>query len=132
MNIIGLDVGEKRIGVALFSDNLVVPLVIIEATDLPVLISKIGHLCRQKKIEKIVIGIPKNSDTFQADRIHKFAIELTKSLNIEVDYTDETLTSKEAESQLKAGGLNPKTKKFKEEVDKLSAKLILEQYLREK
>lgn len=140
--ILGLDVGRKRIGVAVSDGNAIGIWGVIESKNLSDAVFEIGKIIRQEQIQKIVIGIPKSptlrlesdsnrrtQDTFQADKIHKFAIELTKNFNIEIDYIDETLTSKEAERALRSQKLDPKSKRFKEEVDKLSAKFILEQYL---
>lgn len=131
--LLGLDIGKKRIGVAIAEDSIVAPRGIINNTSLDEVIREIGKICREEDISKIIIGIPKSPANIEADKIHKFAIELAKNLNLEVDFTDETLTSKEAERQLQnqsAGWrIDPKSRGFKEEVDKLSAKYILEQYL---
>lgn len=129
MKILGLDVGQKRIGMALAADGIVTTLGIVESNNLSDAIQKIGKTCRENGIEKIVVGLPRYRHTFQADKIHKFAMELTKNLSMTVDFVDETLTSKEAERILSDSRLDPKSKKFKEEVDKLSAKMILDQYL---
>jgi len=127
--LLGLDIGQKRIGVALAEGKIATTFGIIKNTGLKEAIQQIGEICRQEQIEKIIIGIPKNQDTFQADQIHKFALELTKSLSIEIDYIDETLTSKEASRILEKVKIDPRSEKYRREVDKLSAKLILESYL---
>ena len=129
MKILGLDIGQRRIGVAIALGKIASSYAVIEMTDLTKTMAEVAQIIRKENIEKIVIGIPKNKDTFQADRIHKFAIELTKNVNLPVEYLDETLTSKEAERLLKASNLDPKSEKYREMVDKISAKLILEQYL---
>ncbi|KKQ18044.1 MAG: hypothetical protein US31_C0011G0026 [Berkelbacteria bacterium GW2011_GWA1_36_9] len=127
--ILGLDIGEKRIGVAIAHEKTVASFGIIENNNLDEAMSEIGKICRQENISKIIIGIPKFQDNVQADKIYKFALMLAQNLNLSVDFVDETLTSKEAERELEGSNLNPKTKEFKEEVDKLSAKYILEQYI---
>lgn len=131
MKLLGLDVGLKRIGVAVSDHHIITTFGVIENSDLNFIISEISRIVRQESIEKIIIGIPKNRDNLQADKIHKFALELTKNLNIDIDYIDETLTSKEAERVINNKKINPRSKKYKEEIDKISAKLILEQYLTE-
>lgn len=127
--VLGLDFGQKRIGVAISEDNLSTPFNVVSSENLNKAISEINKICHQENIEKVIIGFPKSKDNIQADKVHKFAIELAKNLNLEIDFTDETLTSKEAERQLKNTNLDPKSKRYKEEVDKLSAKYILDQYL---
>lgn len=130
--LLGLDIGNKRIGVAISEDHLAAAYGVIKNEDLGKVINEIGRIIRAEKIAKIIIGIPKNKDTFQADKIHKFAIELTKSLNIEIIYVDETLSSKEAERRIKDLKIDPKTIEYREKIDKLSAQMLLEQYLKEK
>lgn len=128
---LGLDIGEKRIGLAISEDHLAAPYGLIQNDDLSRVISEIGRILRAEKIEKIIVGIPKNKDTVQADKIHKFAIELTKNLNVEIIYVDETLSSREAERRLKSLNLDPRTEKYRGKIDKLAAQLLLEQFLRD-
>lgn len=129
---LGLDIGQKRIGVAISEDELVSSYGIIENTDLNKAVRAIGKICREHHISKVIIGIPKFRDTFEADKIRQFALTLAQNLNLEVDFTDETLTSREAERKLKEQKLDRRSRRFKEEVDKLAAKYILEQYIQEK
>ena len=51
---LGLDIGEKRIGVALSQDRIVVPFDIIDSTNLPKALSDIARICRSESIEKII------------------------------------------------------------------------------
>lgn len=127
--ILGLDVGERRIGVALSEDKIIAPFGVVDNTNLDEAMSEIGKICRKENILKIIIGIPKSQDNVQADKIYKFALTLAQNLNLEVDFVDESLTSKEAERKLENSNLDPKSREFKEEVDKLSAQYILEQYI---
>ena len=129
--LLGLDMGDIRIGVAISEDHLAAPYGIIKNEDLGQVINEIGRILRAEKISKIIIGIPKNKDTFQADKIHKFALELTKNFNIEIEYVDETLSSREAERRIKDLKIGPKTIEYREKIDKLSAQMLLEQYLKE-
>ncbi len=129
--ILGLDIGDARIGVAIAEKKLVAPYGVVSGLNLQAAIAEIAKICRGEQIQEIIIGVPQNrqeKDTFQIDKIHSFARELSKNIQIPIIYIDETLTSKEAE-RLLARSQDKKTKKFKEEVDKLSAELILGQYL---
>ncbi|MEK7143193.1 MAG: Holliday junction resolvase RuvX [Patescibacteria group bacterium] len=130
--VLGLDIGQKRIGVAISSEKIISSSAVINNISLSSTLSEISQICRRENIAEIVIGIPKNRQTFQAQKIHKFALEITKNLNLPISYVDETLTSKEAERILARSRLNYTFQKYKEEIDKLSAKLILEQYLSQK
>lgn len=127
--ILGLDIGEKRIGVAIATGKIIQSFGVIENRGLAQAVNEISRVAREEKIEKIVIGIPKNVNTFQQDKIHKFSLELAKNLNLPILHVDETLTSKEAERILTSQKLDPRSQEYKQEVDRLAAKLILEQYL---
>lgn len=126
--ILGLDVGDVRIGLAIAEKNLVAPYGVIDNKNLQEAINEIGKICRTEQVEKIVIGLPKNKNTYQLDKVHLFAHELSKNLQIPINFVDETLTSKEAERILEKNK-GQKTQKYKEEIDKIAAQLILEQYL---
>lgn len=131
--LLGLDIGEKRIGVAISQDSLAATYGVVSSANLPQAIRELSRILREESIEKIVIGLPKSRNnlraSIQADKIQKIGFELAKNLNREVIFVDETLTSKEAERKIADSKLNPRSLRFKEEIDKLSAKLILEQYL---
>lgn len=129
MKILALDIGQKRIGVAIAEEKITSTYGIIDSSNWEKAIYEISGIVRAEKIEKIIIGIPKNKDNFQSDKIHKFALELTKRITLPIDYVDETLTTQEAERNLRDSKLDPKSKIYKSELDKLAAKQILEQYL---
>lgn len=127
--ILGLDIGEKRIGVALAEDHIIAPYGIVEVATYQAAILEIAKICQSENVSKIVVGAPEHEDTFQIDKVRFFAIELAKTINLPIEYVDETLTSIEAERRLKKSKLNPRTEKYKKEVDKIAAELILEQYV---
>ena len=129
MKILGLDIGQKRIGLALSDGKICSPYGLIEIAELFKAVSEVSQIIRKENVEKIIIGIPKNQNSLQADIIHKFAIELAKIINLPIEYVDESLTTKEAERLMTDSGQDEKSEKYKQEIDKLSAKLILEQYL---
>ncbi len=131
IKIIGLDIGEKRVGVALSEDKrFAFPLKTVAAENIA---DEISSLAKSDGIEIIVAGLPRNMDGtlgFQADRIKAFVNEhLEKYLNI-IEYIDETATSIEAENIMKREGKDPR--KNPELIDAYAAKIILEDYLREK
>lgn len=129
MKILGLDIGQRRIGVAVSDGKICSPYGVIEIADLAQPISEISRIVREENIEKIIIGIPKSQDTLQADKIHKLAIEIAKNLSLPIEYVDESFSTKEAERTLAGSNLDPESLDYKQEIDKISAKLILEQFL---
>ena len=128
MKILALDLGEKRIGVAISDEDIVTSLDTIVYHQREEAIRKISEISRSQEIELIVIGLPVGNIESE-DVVHSFAHELNKLAEIPIKFEDESLTSKEAERMLKDQKISPRTEKYKQEVDRLSAKMILEQYL---
>lgn len=125
MRILGLDIGDKRIGVAI-SDELEIistPLEIFN-NDKKVK-EKLQKLINEYKIKKIVVGIPytlKGEVGIQAKKVINFVEDILMSAGIEVDYIDERYTTK---ISLKLLEKNSKSKI----IDKFSASIILKDYL---
>ena len=131
MKILGLDIGERRIGVA-FSDGVIVTSgETIICRNLTEAINQVLAIIREEKIEKIVVGLPEGNQQSE-DMVRSFAMDLNKLVEIDISFTSEFLTSKEAERILKSSKLKPRSEKYKRETDRISAALILEQYLKEK
>ena len=127
--IMALDVGTKRIGIAL-SDYLQViatPHSTISRLPENVAVETIIKLAKENRVEKIVVGVPINmngSQGFQAQDCLSFS---QKILGFDIIYEDERLTSDEAEQRLRARKID--FRKNKGLVDMESACVILEQYL---
>ena len=130
--VMALDIGTKRIGIAL-SDYLQViatPHSTISRTPEENAIKEIVKLANENRVEKIVVGIPINMDGtqgFQAQNCIDFA---QKILGFDIIFEDERLTSEEAEQRLRSRKID--FKKNKGLVDMESACVILEQYLSRK
>lgn len=132
MRILGLDYGEKRIGVAV-CDELG-----MTAQGLPTLIRKtkkhdlgiLSHWIQYYSIQKIVIGYPlrmDGSEGIQCEKVNRFARMLNKTFLLPVMKWPETLSTKEAEEILISSGV--RWQKRKDKVDRLAACLILQNYL---
>lgn len=124
----GLDVGTKRIGIALSVLSTAQPFETISRNPQEEAVKKIISICQQNNIKKIVIGLPKNMNGTigpQAEDCIEFA-NLLKN-DFEIIFEDERLTSKQAESILALQG--KKYTKNKGLVDLKSACIILQQYL---
>ena len=127
--IMALDIGTKRIGVAL-SDYLQVialPCVCIQREPEQKAIEEITKIAKENNVEKIVIGVPVNMDGtlgFQAKNCIDFA---QKIVGFDIIKEDERLTSEEAEERLRRRKVD--FRKNKGLVDIESACVILEQYL---
>lgn len=132
LRILGLDPGEKRIGVAL-SDPLALTaqgLTVIGYSNFEQVLEEIEKICREFAVDKIIVGKPLNMNGTAgkaAGRADLFAGRLRQRLNLPVLLHDERLTSFQAERTLIDGGL--KRQKRRMVKDKLAAVIILQSYL---
>ena len=125
-NIIALDVGTKRIGVAAADTTVpvAIPVTTVEVDGTEV--EAIKHIVQDKNAEKVVVGYPRNQS---GDATNQTAVSESFGRRVaefaEVVYQDESLTSVMAEDQLKASG-----KPYdRGDIDMVAATIILQDYL---
>jgi putative Holliday junction resolvase len=138
VRIVGLDVGERRIGVAV-SDatrTLARPLGVLQALaledDAPrVAAAEVARLAGEEDgVASIVVGLPAHLDgsaSPMTPRVRRFAAELGRLTELPVTLQDERLTSREAESRLAAREKDWRARKAK--LDAAAAAIILQDYL---
>lgn len=132
MRIMALDVGSKRVGVAL-SDPLKITaqgLETFQRTTLEADIRGLWQLIDQHEVSQLVVGLPKNMDGtigFKAEEVQQFIADLTAQRSIEVIWVDERLTTVSAERTLLEADVS--RAKRKKVIDKMAAVLILQSYL---
>ncbi|WP_058485402.1 Holliday junction resolvase RuvX [Defluviitalea phaphyphila] len=135
MRIMGIDYGEKTIGVAI-SDPFgwtAQGIEIIrrkEENNLKNSLERIKELINQYNIEKILLGFPKNMNNTLGDRAEKtlkFKEKLEKNFSIPVILWDERLSTKAAENILLEADMS--RNKRKKIIDKMAAVYILQGYL---
>tara|TARA_Y100000817_G_scaffold107439_3_gene84111 strand:+ start:2352 stop:2759 length:408 start_codon:yes stop_codon:yes gene_type:complete len=125
--ILGLDYGEKRIGVSIsrLNKKMAIPHSIIQYRDIEVAFDKIKKITENNNIKLIVLGIPKtlkNEIGFKAKEVLSFKEKLSKNIKIDVELEDERLSTVQA--------LNSIDRKSKNKyVDDSSATIILNNYL---
>ncbi len=130
--LLGLDVGDIRIGVAL-SDELGVaahPLCTLTRKNRKVDLIAIADLVSIHKVERVIIGLPISLDGSigtQAEKVQKFAQRLENVIDVPIAFQDESFTTAEAEDILQE--LNKNTQEQKELIDEVSAVIILTDYL---
>lgn len=132
MRYLALDLGEKRIGVAVSDESGLTaqPLGTITRSDFDTEVKKIGNLIEEYKVHTLVIGLPRNMDGSlgpQAKKALNYGEKLRETLGIRVVTWDERLTTQEVERLLISADVSRKRRKTV--VDKLAAALILEGYL---
>ena len=142
MRVLGLDYGTKTVGVAV-SDPLEItaqPLETIERKSagklrqtlarIEAIIEEYGAAGQQEKIEKIVLGYPKNMNNTEGDRCEatvSFKNDLERRTGLEVVLWDERLTTVEAERILMDSGVRRENRKTY--IDKMAAAVIRQNYL---
>lgn len=128
--IMALDIGTKRIGVAL-SDYLQMIATGLECIDRnSEALARIEVIAKENNVQKIVVGLPLNMDGTQSEQAHDCVNFASKISGFEVVYEDERLTSEAAEENLRLKKID--FRKDKGLVDIESACIILEQYLNRK
>lgn len=129
--ILAIDFGERRIGLAI-SDPLGITaqgLPTIDTRKTKDVFSHIKNLITEKRVVKVVVGMPRNMDGsigFKGKEVKKFIGKLTQKTGVEVIAWDERLTSVQSQRCMREMGTKQKEK---ETVDRISATLILQSYL---
>ncbi|MDD2573658.1 MAG: Holliday junction resolvase RuvX [Bacillota bacterium] len=132
MRILGLDPGDRAIGVAV-SDSFgwtAQALETIIRKDIKADIERIMELIREWEVEKIVMGFPKNMNSTigpQGEKAVEFAKKLEEATGLEVVLWDERLSTVAAEKLLIEGEV--RRNKRKKVIDKVAASIILQGYL---
>lgn len=129
-NILALDIGDTKNGVAISSGIYANEYTTIQFLNQESFLLELKKICDKEKINKIIIGLPlleKGGEQRISKKIRLLKIEIEKFLQIPTYLEDERFTSKEAFRQLEEEGLN--SKESQKRVDQRAAKIILEQYL---
>jgi putative Holliday junction resolvase len=134
MRSLGLDIGDKRIGVALSDPEgiLASPFTIINRRDENWDIKVITDIISQKQVGQIVVGLPRSLDGSlgrQVEKVKAFVQKLCEHTQVPVEYRDERLTTVMAERLKRAAGSKKSRKKARH--DAQAAALILQGYLDE-
>jgi putative Holliday junction resolvase len=130
--VMGLDVGERRIGVALSDADrtLATPLTTIRAAPREQAFAQLRRLVIEHSVIEVVVGLPltlRGEVGPQATIIQAFAAELERALDLPIALFDERLTSAAAEQMLRDLGVKPA--KRKEQIDQVAAAIILQDFL---
>jgi len=124
MQILGIDYGRRKIGIALGDGRLVEGLTVVRYEDEKKALEKIIKIIKKEKVNKIVIGV---SEGQIGEESKKFGEKLGKKVNLPVHFQDETLTTQDAQALSIIAGIKRKKRRALE--DAYSAALILQNYL---
>ena len=132
MRILALDYGTRRIGVAV-SDELkmiATPLEFIPAEPFASFLTRLNELIREKQVELLLIGLPRNMDgTYgpAAQKVQEFVALLKQSVAVPIKMWDERLTTAQANRFLIAAEVRRSKRRLK--VDQTAAAILLQSYL---
>ncbi len=129
--VLGLDVGDKRIGVAVSDETRLIasPYCVIQSVGWGPDSRKIADIMRETGAELIVSGLPYNMDGslgFQAKKVQDF-LRVVEGLGFPVEWIDERLTTVSAQRALIEGGMRRENRR--DNVDKVAAAVILQAWL---
>jgi putative Holliday junction resolvase len=132
MRLLGLDVGDKTIGIALSDESatLATGLQTIRRTALQRDLRELAGLARDREVEAVVVGLPRSlngSEGPQARKVLAFVEALRAAVKLPVVTWDERFSTVAAEHALIEGGVSRERRKGL--VDKVAAVLILQNYL---
>jgi putative Holliday junction resolvase len=132
MRYLALDLGRKRIGLALSDETGLIssPAGVIQVRNSQQVFTEIESLVKQNEVGKLIIGLPiqlNGREGIEAERARVFAAELGGRISLPIDFMDERLSSVEAERRLIDSG--KRGQKIRDNIDATAAALILQTYL---
>lgn len=134
---LAIDYGEKRVGIAVSDEDKKYSFSRDYIFNDKSFFEKLEAVLRNENISRIIVGYPLNFNsekTIQTLKVEQFKTELqkfliSKSLNIEICFFDERLTSRIASQSILDSGLKKSKRREKGLVDSISAQIILQDYL---
>lgn len=132
MRILAIDHGTKRMGIAISDEMAMIaqPLEFILAEPFPAFVTRLKEIIREKQVEQILVGMPRNMDGSYgpaALKVQEFVSVLKDTIAIPIKTWDERLTSAQANRFLIEADV--RRDKRKEKVDKMAAAILLQSYL---
>jgi putative Holliday junction resolvase len=130
-NIIALDIGERRIGIAVSAGTMALPYDTIDRTNVRADTERIVAIARERSARTIVVGDPltlAGERGIAAKNIDAFVKHLARAFDGAIEMVDERMTTAAVQKSLIAADVS--RKKRRTVVDKLAAAMILDTYLR--
>ena len=129
---LGLDVGEKRIGVAISDPTgwLASGRTVVKTIGREKDVLAIAKIVGDEAVTLIVVGMPlslNGTEGPQAEKVRRFGKELSRATTIEIVFWDERFTTIQAQRYLRDGGM--RAKKQRANIDAAAAEILLQNYL---
>ena len=135
MRVLGIDFGERRIGLALSdpTGTIATPLETVQRrTGKRPPFARLEEIARDRDVSRLVVGLPldlRGRETSWCRQVRAMGDELAHRLGVPVSYVDERLTSVRAERAVRSVGLKKGQREEKARVDAAAAALILQSWL---
>lgn len=127
-HLLALDIGDKRVGLALASSNTLLASPLKTIANNQDLINQLKNIINQYAVKTVVVGLPRTlngQDSHQTTKVRQLVKQLNATLNVNIITQDEALSSVRAEAEL-----NQRGKPYsKADIDQLAASYILEDYI---
>lgn len=139
--LLGVDVGERRIGVAVSEGSIAVPLTIIQHTNRAQDIASIVEIAQRERVAAMIVGLPvslSGEEHEQARLTRKFGAQLAEAAGVPVIFHDERYSSVRAEGDAellrpakpeRRAAQRSGTRRRKQHVDDRAAAVILQSYI---
>lgn len=132
MRSLGIDFGEKRIGLAISDPEgrLAVPLATLERRNDRSAVREIEAIARREGVGRLVLGEPVGLDGQRgeaAERVRRFGNRLAGITGLPVRLINESLTTVEAQERLRAAGVDPRREPGR--IDAVAAQILLQEAL---
>ena len=138
--LLGIDVGERRIGVAVSEGRIAVPLEVVLHQSRAADIERIANIAREQDVAAVIVGLPmtmSGEERGQAKRTRVFGDQLAEALHVPVVYHDEggstaqvsDVAARRRDRPRNASSVHPARRRVKPRVDDLAAAVILQSYL---
>ena len=130
--IMSIDYGMKRTGLAV-TDPLQIIATALDTVESEKLMTYLSSYLKKEQVDAIVIGMPKNlrnTDTDMTPHVRELIVRLRKSFpELPIHEIDERFTSSIAQKSMIESGMKKKDRQVKGNLDKISAVIILQDYL---
>jgi len=132
MRSLGIDFGERRIGLAISDPEgrLALPLTTLERRNDRSAVREIAEIARREGVGRLVLGEPVGLDGQRgeaAERVRRFGNRLAGITGLPVRLINESLTTVEAQERLRAAGVD--TRREPERIDAVAAQILLQEAL---
>jgi putative Holliday junction resolvase len=132
MRVLGLDVGRRRVGVAVSDPTGLIasPLTVVEVRGIKDAVRRVLEICREQQAERVIVGLPVTLGGElgpQAQEVLEFVEALRRESPVPVETWDERLSTVGATRLLRAGGHD--TRSMRGRVDAAAAAFMLQGYL---